>query len=100
MELSSEHSTEQVTSGKVWSDAGPNFMLFNPSEKKALGNRCEKKLCSNPFCSMEEKRKMSASSHYLQDIQCFKDKYEPQKIKDEAIFYENMFSVSVKQLIN
>lgn len=28
---------------------------------------------------MEEKRKTSASSYYVQGIQCFKDKYEPQK---------------------
>lgn len=28
---------------------------------------------------MEEKKKISANSHYLQGIQCFKHKYEPQK---------------------
>lgn len=42
MKFSPEHSTEQVTSGKIWRDAGPKFMLFNPSGKEALGKRIEK----------------------------------------------------------
>lgn len=58
MKFSSEHSTEQLTSGMVWRDAGPNFMPFNPSGKDDLGNRHEKQKKKKAFCKKTCKKQI------------------------------------------
>lgn len=55
------------------------FSIHLGRKLQETGMKSKDKVYSNPFCCMEEKRKTSASSYYLQGIQCFKDKYEPQE---------------------
>lgn len=70
---------------------------------RSLQEACMKskdKVYSNPFCYMEEKRKTSASSYYVQGIQCFKDKYEPQKNERwSRLLCKHVFREATNQLV-